>query len=68
VLPAGSILSDAASGVGFVAAAIAVCGFMGQVGPALMRKEDQAVRAATVIGGLIGLAAAGMVIIGSMIQ
>jgi hypothetical protein len=37
---------------------IAVCGFLGQAGPALTRKDDQAVRAATVVGGLFGLAVA----------
>jgi hypothetical protein len=68
VLPVGSFISEAGSGVGFIAAAIAVCGFVGQVVPALTRKDDQAVRAATVIGGLVGLGAASMAIVGSMMQ
>jgi|GEM_PF-7024025 len=54
VLPVGSIASDFASGVGFIAATIAVRGFPGQASPALMRKDDQTVRALTVVGGLIG--------------
>lgn len=56
MLPDGSIISDAGSGFGLVAATIAVCGFLGQVGPALTWKDDQSVRAATVVGGLFGLA------------
>jgi hypothetical protein len=37
-----------------MAAAIAVFGFLGQAPSAIARKEDSAVRAATVIGGLVG--------------
>jgi len=55
MLPAGSILSTATTAVAFMAASIAVCGFLGQAGPALSRREDKEVRAATVVGGLIGL-------------
>lgn len=62
MLPIGSV-SDAASGIGFMAAAIAVCGFLGQVGPALKRQEDEEVRAATVVGGLFGLVAAAAVVV-----
>jgi hypothetical protein len=58
VLPFGSIIGDAATLVGFTAAMIAIGGFLGQVEPALTRKDDQAVRAATVVGGLFGLAVA----------
>jgi hypothetical protein len=58
VLPVGSFIGDATTLAGFLAAMIAVCGFLGQVGPALTRKDDQAVRAATVVGGLFGLAVA----------
>jgi hypothetical protein len=56
VLPVGSLISDAAAGSGFIAASIAICGFLGQIKPALARKGDQEVRAATGTGGLIGLA------------
>lgn len=63
MLPIGSIIGDAASGVGFVAATIAVCGFLGQVGPALRRQEDEEVRAATVVGGLIGFLLAAAIVV-----
>ena len=55
MLPVGSLISDAATGVGLLAASIAVFGFLGQVQPALTHREDPAVRAATIVGGLLGL-------------
>ncbi|HEX5593016.1 MAG TPA: hypothetical protein VFX35_06690 [Solirubrobacterales bacterium] len=55
MLPVGTFLASATSVAGFIAAAIAVCGFLGQAAPALMRKDDQTVRALTVAGGLAGL-------------
>ncbi len=55
MLPVGSIVSDATSGAGFMAASIAVFGFLWQAPAALARKDDQAVRVATVLGGLVGL-------------
>jgi hypothetical protein len=58
VLPAGSFTSDATGVVGFMAAAIAVFGFLWQAPSALAKKEDRVVRAATVIGGLVGFSAA----------
>jgi len=58
VLPLGSILGDAVAGSGFIAASIAIDGFIGQVGPALAREEDAALRSATTLGGLGGLAVA----------
>jgi hypothetical protein len=65
VVPVGSIISDASSGAGFIAATIAVCGFLGQVWPALTRQDDKAVRAATVVGGLVGLfVAVGIIFVG----
>jgi hypothetical protein len=54
VLPVGTFTSDATGVVGFMAAAIAVFGFLWQAPPALAQKEDRAVRAATIIGGLVG--------------
>jgi uncharacterized protein with PQ loop repeat len=54
VLPVGFFTNDAAGAFGFVAAAIAVFGFLGQAPSAIAKKEDAAVRAATVIGGLFG--------------
>jgi len=58
VLPVGSFTSDATGVVGFMAAAIAVFGFLWQAPPALAQKGDRAVRAATVVGGLIGFGVA----------
>jgi hypothetical protein len=55
VLPAGSIISDVATGFGLAAVMIAVCGFIGQVPAALKREDDQTVRVVTVVGGLAGL-------------
>ena len=53
----------AAGAFGFVAAAIAVFGFLGQAPSAIAKKEDAAVRAATVIGGLFGFGLALIIII-----
>lgn len=58
MLPVGSIATTATTGIGLMAASIAVCGFLGQVRPALTRRGDQEARAATGLGGLIGFAIA----------
>ena len=64
MLPVGSLVSSATSVVGFMAAAIAVFGFLWQAPSVLARKEDRSVRAATVIGGLVGFGfAVGTVIV-----
>jgi hypothetical protein len=55
VLPAGTLINDLASGAGFVAACIAVCGFLMQIPPALAKADEKSVRAATVVGGMVGL-------------
>ena len=60
MLRVGTFLSDAVATSGFLAATIAIGGFLGQAWPALRRKEDPAVRAATVVGGLIGMSAAAL--------
>lgn len=65
MLPVGLTLGEIASGMGFLAASIAVCGFLGQAWPALIRREDPEVRSAMVVGGLIGLFFAGAVIAAS---
>jgi hypothetical protein len=65
VLPVETFVSDAASGAGYLAATIAIGGFLGQVWPALRRKDERAVRAAAVIGGLFGLGAAALTLAGS---
>jgi hypothetical protein len=38
-----------------VAACIAVCGFLMQAPPALVKADERSVRAATVVGGIVGL-------------
>ena len=54
----GLIVSDVTGGAGLMAASIAVCGFLLQAPTALARKDDHAVRVATVLGGLVGFAIA----------
>jgi hypothetical protein len=68
VLPVGSFIGDVASGAGLVAACIAVGGFLMQVPPALAKADDKSVRAATVVGGLVGLlVAAALVVVAVLI-
>jgi hypothetical protein len=55
VVPLGSIINDGAALVGFMAGAIAVGGFLAHTRPALQGREEQEIRVATVIGGLVGL-------------
>lgn len=55
MLPVGSLASNAASAFGLMAAAIAVFGFLIQAPAALARKDEQTLRATTVVGGLVGL-------------
>jgi hypothetical protein len=54
VLPAGSFVNEVAGSVGFIAASIAVGGFLFQALPTLNRRKDQDIRAAAVSGGLAG--------------
>jgi hypothetical protein len=56
------IFNDAATGAGLMAGAIAVGGFLAHAPRALRQDSDEAVRSATVVGGLAGFAAAGIVI------
>jgi len=58
VLPFGSVIEDGATATGFMAAAIAVGGFLGHVGPVLWHRGEAAIRVGTVLGGLCGLAIA----------
>lgn len=62
MLPVGSLTNDVASGVGFIAASIAVCGFLLQALPTLTRKPEEEVRMAMVVGGLIGFFIAVLII------
>ncbi|HWC49937.1 MAG TPA: hypothetical protein VG448_13740 [Solirubrobacterales bacterium] len=66
MLPVGSFVSNVAGSVGFMAASIAVGGFLLQAVPTLNRRKDQDVRAAAVIGGLAGfIIAVAIIIFGS---
>jgi hypothetical protein len=56
-------VSDAAAGVGLMAASIAVGGFLLQAAPTLNRRKDQDVRAAAVTGGLAGFFVAVAIIV-----
>jgi len=58
VLPVGSIIEEGATATGFMAAAIAVGGFLGHAGPVLWDRGEAAIRVGTVFGGLCGLAIA----------
>ncbi len=62
MLVAGSIVSQFATVAGFVAAVIAVGGFIAHARPAITGKEESELRRATAIGGLCGLSLALMVI------
>jgi len=62
VLTAGSIINDFASGAGFAAASIAISGFLMQAPSALAKADDKSVRAATVVGGLVGFSLSASVI------
>ena len=63
MLPVGSLASSAASAFGLMAAAIVVFGFLMQAPAALARKNDQTLRATTVVGGLAGFFAASGIIL-----
>jgi hypothetical protein len=63
MLIVGSIVSDAATGVGFLAGSIAVGGFIGHLPAALTRKEEEVVAFATVGGGTAGLVFALLVLV-----
>ncbi|HET7454319.1 MAG TPA: hypothetical protein VFJ76_02250 [Solirubrobacterales bacterium] len=63
MLPVGTLISDFAAGAGLVAACIAVCGFLMQIPPALVKADERSVRAATVVGGIGGLFLAAALII-----
>jgi hypothetical protein len=67
VLLVGSFIGNAAATSGFLAATIAIGGFLGQALPALRRRDDSGVRTATVVGGLSGLASAALAAIGSFL-
>jgi hypothetical protein len=47
-------MSDVATALGLTAAAIAVCGFIAHIKPALSGADEQRLRRATVMGGVAG--------------
>jgi hypothetical protein len=61
MLVVASVVSGAATEAGLMTACIAVGGFLAHAPKALQGKGDPALRVATVVGGLIGLGAAGLV-------
>jgi hypothetical protein len=61
VLPVGSIIEDGATVMGFMAATIAVGGFLGHAGPVLRNAGEAGIRYGTVVGGICGLAGAFLV-------
>ena len=55
----GTIFGELSSAAGFIAATVAVCGFLAHAPrPALAREPEAELRRATVLGGLAGLALA----------
>jgi len=56
VSPVASIAADFGTVVGVFAGAIAVAGFLAHANPVLIGSSEEAVRKATVIGGLGGCA------------
>lgn len=67
MLDVGSVVDTAAAGAGFMAASIAVGGFVAHAKPALSEQPDHKLRYATVVGGLCGLAIAVLLIAGSIL-
>jgi len=61
MLPVGSIIEDGATVMGFMAATIAVGGFLGHAGPVLRNAGEAAIRFGTVVGGICGLGGAFLV-------
>jgi hypothetical protein len=63
----GALVAQIATLVGLLAGGIAVGGFLGHAGPSLAAKSDQELRQATTRGGLVGLAAALLLVVLSAI-
>lgn len=62
-----TLLDRSATVAGFMAAAIAVGGFLAHAGPALTGKDERRLRRAVVIGGLWGVAGVIFVVVLSAI-
>jgi hypothetical protein len=63
MLVVADVMNDFASGAGFLAAAIAVGGFIAHIGPAFSGWSEERLRQATVAGGIGGLCFAVSVIV-----
>jgi hypothetical protein len=63
VLLAASIISRFAEGLGLIATAIAIFGFLAHAPLALRGHDEKSLREATVRGGLTGFASATLVIV-----
>jgi hypothetical protein len=59
----GSIISNATTGFGLMAATIGVCGFLAHARPAIAGKDEAELRRATAIGGLTGCLVALFVVV-----
>jgi len=58
-----TLMSDSATGSGLIAAAIAVCGFIGHSKLALAGADERRLRRATTFGGLVGFGLASLIIV-----
>jgi hypothetical protein len=58
-----TLTNDVATAFGLAAAAIAVCGFIAHVKPALSGADEQQLRRATLRGGIAGIVLATSVIV-----
>jgi hypothetical protein len=63
-----TLMSDSATGCGLIAAAIAVCGFIGHSKLALAGADERRLRRATTIGGLAGIGLATIIILLSALR
>jgi glucokinase len=61
VILVASILNDAPADAGFMAASIAIGGFLAHAQPVLSGRSERAVKIATVLGGLSGLGIAALI-------
>jgi len=66
---AGAIVNQFATGLGVLAGAIAVGGFLSHVGPALSRAPEDELRRATARGGLTGFRiGAGVIVLSALLD
>lgn len=63
-----TLMSDAATAVGLMAAMIAVCGFLMHAKPALSDRDEEELRRRTVVGGIVGCCGALFLILISVLK